>query len=186
VTNINIIIITCIIGLVGYITIMITLTLLHKWKNINSFVLSENNTKIIIRNSKSNTYFISVAHFFLLSLSTILIVTDIVKVDRSLQLVAIYLVCLIIASIEFIRRRNLKVIIDVATNSIILKNKIYSLLEYNQFEIADRRFWTSDQIDSYGLYIKNINNHYKFIYGYSTYRDIEDLKLKVMMTMNRL
>jgi hypothetical protein len=185
VTTLNIAIITFVIGLVGWGVCTISLTILHKLKKLDSFVISEKNNKIIVKQSAPNIYLNSTGSFFLLSLfGFIILTTNMIKASVSIQLIIIYFACAIFSFVHFTSRKNFKIIIDRVDNSILLKKGAYSLHEYKQWVIDDRRlFWGADE-STYALYIKNDNNKYKFVYGYSLYKDIEKLKLEIEDRLN--
>jgi len=181
VVNIEIITIVLIVGITGWMVPLLTLSLLHKLKKKNSFVINEKENKTIIKHNPINAFLNPISLFFLTSLFGILLLaTDVLKVNVYAKLAIIYMACAAWFFVQFSRRKKFKIVIDKTNNSIVLKNKTYSLQEYNQFEIDDRRrFWESSENLSYALYIKNDENRYQLVYGYSVYEEIEKLKIEI-------
>jgi hypothetical protein len=89
--------VTMTIGVVGYAVIMISSNLYHKWKKISSFTITDMGNKIIIKNSTLVNIANPIGLFFLLSISTVIIASNINNPNIYVQLFVIYAICLIIA-----------------------------------------------------------------------------------------
>ena len=70
------------------------------------------------------------------------------------------------------------IVIDKTKQFVKVKGEEYSLRVFPEFEISDA-FWLTDDFDSYGLYIKSVDNKTKLIYGYSLLKDIQQLKTEI-------
>jgi hypothetical protein len=181
VNRINIAIITFSVGLTCATLVGIFSNLYHKWKKIDSFKIFETNEKIILKNNPLTNLLSAMSYFFILSLFSFVIATN--KFNLYVELVIIYLLCLSLAIWNFVKKRNYNVVIEKESKKIILNAKSY-LLENYIIEVSLNRRLLSDDITSYGLYLKNQTNKYVLIYGYSIYRDIENLKNKLTEKIN--
>jgi|GEM_PF-5541924 hypothetical protein len=179
--RINIAIITFSVGLICATLISIFSNLYHKWKNIDSFKIFETKDKIILQNNPLTNLLSTTSYFFTLSLFSFVIATN--KFNLYIQLIIIYLICLLLAIWNFVEKRNYNVVIEKESKKIILNAKSYLLEDYIM-EVSLNRRWLSDDITSYGLYLKNQSNKYVLIYGYSIYTDIENLKNKLSEKIN--
>jgi hypothetical protein len=176
--------VTMTIGLAGYAVIMISSNLYHKWKKRSSFTITAMGNKNIIKNSALVNIANSIGLFFILSISTVIVAANINNPNIYIQLFIIYTICLVIALSNFYWRKKFSIIIDKELKEISVKGEVFSLTEFNEFEISDRKSWLSDDLDSYGLYIKNANNDFKLVYGYSVYKDIKKLKEQIESKLN--
>jgi uncharacterized membrane protein YqjE len=181
VNRVNVAIITFSIGLTCSTLISIFSNLYHKWRRIDSFKIFETDKQIILKNNSLTNLLSAMSYFFILSLSSFVIATN--KFNLYIELVAIYLISLILAIWNFAKRRKYKVVIEKESKKIILNSKSY-LLEDNLIEVSPNRRWLSDDFSSYGLYLKHQSKKYVLIYGYSIYRDIYNLRNKLLEAVN--
>ncbi|GAB2833016.1 hypothetical protein [Ferruginibacter profundus] len=179
--RINIAVFTFSVG-VGCATLVgIFSNLYHKWKKVDSFTIFETGEQIILKNNTVTSVLSSMTYFFSLSSFSFIIATN--KFNLYFELAIIYLVSLVLAIWNFVKRKNYDIVIDKVNMEIILKTKSYSLENYT-IEVSLNRRWISDDITSYGLYLKNQSNKYVLIYGYSIYKDIENLRNKLLEKIN--
>jgi len=177
--SIDIATITTTIGVSGFAVTGIASSLFHKWANINSFAISQEGEKILVINNLVTNWLSSITYFFILSAFTF-----VVAINRSgtyiyLQLFLIYLVCFLLAAINFYYKKKRKIIVDIAEKTIVAKGEKYTFDSSQDFEIDNQSSWFSDNVDSYGLFLNLKNGRRKCIYGYSVYWDIEKLKSEI-------
>ena len=172
-------IITLSIGIAGYGVSGVASALFHKWTKRNSFVVIEVDRKIIIKNGPVNNWLNSISLFFLLSVSSFMVAANASGIGIYLQLLLIYTVCLVFAVVSFLQKKKFEAIIDRETNTVAIKGKQYHFNNTSDFEVSDRNSWISDDLDSYGFFIKITRNRRKLIYGYSVLWDMEALEKKV-------
>lgn len=183
-TSLKIITITFTTGLVGYALTMICSAIFHKLKKKYSFAIIETTDEIIIKKQLTTNVFNTVGHFFLYSLLTFVVAANSSMTNIYFQLLLIYSICLIVVLVEYYYRNKFAIVIDKAKQFIKVKGEDYSLRVFSEFEISDRSFWLTDDFDSYGLYIKSADNETKLIYGYSTLKDIQQLKAEIETRLN--
>jgi hypothetical protein len=173
-TNFDVIKITCSIGLGGWFLFQLSAIFLHKVGKQNSFTISETDSEVIIRNNKLLSFLNSISIFFLLSIFTFFVAWS--KQHIAIYLIAIYCICLIIASLIYLTKKKFKLQIHKWNKTIILKSRQYLL---DELEISDLNFWITDDFDSYGLYIKDNKKKPVLLFGYSVFKDIKRLKEEI-------
>jgi hypothetical protein len=89
-------------------------------------------------------------------------------------LAGIYTACLLLALADYRFRKRQIARLDKKTNTLEVKEKIYSLATY-ALCIDDRRFVGPDGSDTYGLYLQH-EKEWKLVHGYSIRTDIQALK----------
>jgi hypothetical protein len=169
------------VGLIGSVLITIFLNLYHKWKKNNSFLLIENTEQIILKNNPVTIKLGAVAQFLLLSVFSFITATN--EFNFYMQLIGIYAICILISIWGYNKKRRYQVMIEKGAKTMMVNTTIYSLTG-SSFEIAEpKRWWWVLDVEgttSYGLYLKNENNKYILLYGYSIYKDIENLKEQLL------
>jgi hypothetical protein len=183
-TTLKIATITFTTGFAGYALTSLSSTIVHKLKGTRSFDISSIADKVVIKKSLTTTMFNAIEHFFFYSMLTFVVAANSSLTNAYLQLLVIYSLCLIAVLIEYFNRKSFKVVIDKTKQLIKIKGQDYSLIYFSEFEISDRSFWLTDDFDSFGLYIRSVDNKRELIYGYSLLKDIQQLKNDIESRMN--
>ena len=157
--------------------------LYHKRKKIDSFRIVETDMLIILENNPFTNVLSSVSYFFILSLFSFFIATN--QFNLYIELGVIYLACLLLTGWNFVKKKKYKIIIEKESKEIVIKTKRYKL-EDTAIITSLNKSWPSDDLSSYGLYLKDQNGKYVLIYGYSVFRDIENLRNRLLDRINGL
>jgi hypothetical protein len=169
------------IGLVSATVVDFFLSLYSKWRKLDSFILVSSQNEIVLSKNHFTTILASIRFFFSLSCSSLIVAGN--KQNIILELVIIYLVCLILATFNYFERVEFKVVFEKKARSIWIKSTKYSIDDCEFIVQADRR-WFNNEFDSYGLYLVDNQNNHKLIYGYSIYEDISKLEKDIKELLN--
>jgi hypothetical protein len=178
-SNIKIITISFVIGLLGYFIPMASATLIHKFGKQNSFIIIDTEDRLIVKGNPWFNLLKSISIFFLSSLFTITALGHQNREKFFLHIAIVYIISFIFAFLNYLGKKKYSIFIDKNKKTLKTQGKIYSLREYSELEIGDYSFWLSDEYQSYGLYIKSPNKKRELIYGYSVLTDLEDLKKQI-------